>query len=176
MRRGVFAAASVLGVGGMIGILVASLAMGVVFGLPGWSFSMTAGQIEGENMRMYGGIGYQEINGEVMCPMLVTEMDTVDITDMHIFKPFELGIDGILIHVHIEGDSATGSGLIMNADDIVASTATMDNMNMEGADIPIGLDVTADGVTMTDLYAEVFSQGLSTITIHNMHVWVEMPL
>ncbi|MEM2619384.1 MAG: DUF6230 family protein [Candidatus Hadarchaeales archaeon] len=169
MRKGVFLAASVAGVGSMVGILVLSLSMGIVFGFPGYTFDLTAQRVTGENMKMYGSTIVQ---GGLLEPVLVTEMDTVSIQKMKILREFNLG--GATVRAWILGDAATGSGLSMTALDINAGKATMNNMSMEGRDIPQGVYVVASTAVLENLASKVVKQSLATITIDNMRAYIQI--
>ncbi len=169
MRKGVFLAASVAGVGSMVGILVLSLSMGIVFGLPGYTFDLTAEKVVGDNMKMYGSTIVQ---GGLIEPVLVTEMKTVNIQKMKILREFNLG--GATVRAWILGDAAAGSGLSMTATQINAGKAIMNNMSMEGRDIPEGVYVLAGSAQMENLSAKVIKQSLATITIDNMKAYIQI--
>jgi|GEM_PF-1607782 hypothetical protein len=169
MRKKVFVAASVIGVGSMVGILVLSLSMGVIFGFPGYTFKLTAQKVIGDNMKMYGSTIVQ--NG-LLEPVLVTEMGNVSIQKMEILREFNLG--GATVRAYIKGSSATGSGLSMTALNIEAGRARMDNMSMEGRDIPQGVYVAAGRAEMDNLSSDVVKQSLATITIENMKAYIQV--
>ncbi|MBW2675494.1 MAG: hypothetical protein JRD89_19140 [Deltaproteobacteria bacterium] len=174
LHRGKLAALSVAGVGAMLGLFVMSLSMGVVLGLPGYSFDLQADTISGSDLVMYGGM-YQGPDQSGMEPVIVAEMSSADISGMTITRTMDVA--GLTVVATITGDGASVDALCMKAAGMDIGSVTLNDMRMEGRSPTAdhaGLEITAGTVEMSNLDADVYLITAASMGVTNMSVSIEV--